>query len=513
MMPFWPQRTDLVFVPLFSFVLLTGLVPRSCEAQALPTNLRVDIADGNTGELIITWTEPTGSPAPTYYTLQRWTSSNPTPVTVVNCSGTTNFVTTGTPFNEGGGSTNVCRDNNGGAGLTVGTSYFYQVESCIAGNSPPCPAGFTTSAPSNTPLTCNCTQGSTSSQIPPMIYGTAEQSLRPPDPIRLVTSVVTPDASYQPGTHEIAAYHNPGPSGYSITPKNVLFVELPGSGGACEYSPLMYTAQNLGFDGICVNYSNNTEQEIICLGDPGCFYYISEAKFNGTGPCNNPNLSNPTYCGSDPYYGGGTYWNEFPDSVPHRVITMLQYLIKNQSMYQGADWGQYLTPGNLPNWGQIMVGGFSQGGDMATYTAGFEAAQGTPILRAINLSAPPQAVEINGTYTAATYFQGPPLWLPAPTIRSVFGLVSANDPHYTPPTNPNGVYQTVWVAMGFTAANHDSEYDLNQVGSPQGLSCSGTPSNNLVNFAAVNPYPGHDGHVDPNYIWNQDMFEFMLLDN
>ncbi|MGC2248030.1 MAG: hypothetical protein WA609_15590 [Terriglobales bacterium] len=44
----------------------------------------------------------------------------------------------------------------------------------------------------------------------------------------------------------------------------------------------------------------------------------------------------------------------------------------------------------------------------------------------------------------------------------------------------------------------------------QGLSCTGTPSNNLVTFAAQSV---EGGHHDPERIWNQDSFEFVLLDN
>jgi hypothetical protein len=108
------------------------------------------------------------------------------------------------------------------------------------------------------------------------------------------------------------------------------------------------------------------------------------------------------------------------------------------------------------------MAGFSQGGDMATYTAGLEILNGTPIVRAVNLSAPPQATVSNQNQTAATYIAG---WFPGLTIRNVFGLVSANDDHYKTKQGNNNlsVYQAVWTAMGFTpgSPNYDGEWDMN----------------------------------------------------
>jgi hypothetical protein len=312
----------------------------------------------------------------------------------------------------------------------------------------------------------------------------------------------------------------------------------------------MYTAQNLGFDTICVNYSNHSEQESICnpppstSGDPDCFYYISEAKFDGSGPCTHWQGAWYVHCGID-QYTNTQYYNYSSDAVLHRVTTMLYYLWcttdntgggypAGSGNYDTANtqWETYLSlaPGATcsntnennvaPAWNKIIMAGFSQGGDMATYTAGLELANGTPIVRAINLSAPPQALVSNGNQTAATYLTG---WFPGSTIRNVFGLVSANDGHYKMPQGQNneGVYQAVWKAMGFIpgSPNYDGEWDLNctaslntlcNVQTLQGLSCSANHSDNFVNFALVSP---GGGHPDPTYIWNQDIYEIMLLGN
>jgi hypothetical protein len=179
-----------------------------------------------------------------------------------------------------------------------------------------------------------------------MVFNGQNLKIPSPNPIRgLITGMVTPDANYMPGDPVFAAYYNPGPAGYTITPKHELLVQLPGSGGHCTYSPLMYTAQNLGFDTICVNYSNHTEQEIICnpppstSGDPDCFYYISEAKFDGSGPCTHWQGQWYVHCDIDPYTST-QYYNYSSDAVLHRVSTMLQYL----SCTTNYNGGNYDTP-------------------------------------------------------------------------------------------------------------------------------------------------------------------------
>jgi hypothetical protein len=513
-----------------TFSIVTG----QGQAPSVPTNLRVDIADGNTGQLMITWTQSAvtqTNPAPNNYILQRSISPSSGYSTVTNCSGLANFSNTATPFSSAGGTTYMCRDNNGGLGLIPATTYYYQLQSCIGSS----PCSNPTAIVSGTPISCNCTQGSTAAQIPPMIYSTVVsgqtvwQNLVPPALGRVATSVVDPLATYAVTDangnpiSELYAPANPGPVGWPIPAQNKLFVDLPGSGGTCSDSTAIYTAQNLGFDAICVNYSNHTEQDTVCNGDPGCYGMISRAKFDGGGPCGISN-SDAVDCGEDPYPGpnAAPYYNGVHDAVYSRILTLLEYLTGNSGTSlcnTSGYWGRYLVAQYQTetgsycalNWSQMILGGWSQGGDMATYTAGFEAQNGTPIARAINWSAPPQATQVNGTWEAAAYLSG---WFPGTTIRSIFGLVSANDFRYSPPGTP-GTFQTVWAAMGFTPGppNYDGELDLNVSGNLQGLNCNvGTPSNNFVNFAPANPYSG-DGHNDTLYLWNQDIYEFMLLDN
>jgi len=422
----------------------------------------------------------------TYYELQRSTSPSSGYADVANCSVAADAKNLDTPWVS-----KVCRDNNGGNPnplLLAGTPYYYRVRAC---NSTPCTGTYTTTAPSNTPVTCNCSQGSTSSQIPPM------RGLHPPATIpNLLTSTVTPGATFDPTLNEVAAYPTTG-----ITHRNILAVFLPGSDETCNRGPLLYTAQNLGFDVICVNYENRYQQDNICVGLPGCFGNISQAKLDATGPCSSSATATQTLCGTVPGTTNQPYiLSNAADAVTERISTMLQYLNNNGYNANGTNWGNYLS-GSAPKWASIILAGHSQGGDMATF-----AAYKKVIARAINLSAPPQATLVNNVMTAATYFSSTKMT----PIRDIFGLVSVNDALYNqlqgvPPTS---VFKAVWPALGFTSANNDAEYKLNTA-TPVALTCTPGTSTNFSTSASVSP---GGGHADPTYIWNEDVFEYMLID-
>jgi hypothetical protein len=121
-------------------------------------------------------------------------------------------------------------------------------------------------------------------------------------------------------------------------------------------------------------------------------------------------------------------------------------------------------------------------------------------------------------------------------IRQIYGLASSNDNnaggngtvHYTPPnTNPEGVLQAVWNAMGYNyAPNKDAELDLNcnvsstdpdsafcfatQPQELKTLDCSGNGSHNLTSHGLINKV--NNGHADTIFFWNEDSWEFMLTE-
>ena len=174
---------------------------------------------------------------------------------------------------------------------------------------------------------------------------------------------------------------------------------------------------------------------------------------------------------------------------------MLQYLNTHGYNKNGTNWGNYLS-GTTPLWQNILMSGFSQGGDMSTF-AGYQHV----IARAINLSAPPTATPVNGIEIGATYLSSHP----TTDIRHIYGLVSVHDGYYQ-----RGVYSAVWQALGFTEANNDAEVKLN-TNTPIGLNCnSGIPSHNFSTSAS--PGPDGNGHDATLFLWNEDIYKFMLID-
>jgi hypothetical protein len=426
----------------------------------IPTHFRVDVSDGTTGQLFVSWDSMNGA---AYYNLQRSTNPSSGYTKVATCSGLTNLKKTSTA-----GSMRACRDG----GLTVGAFYYYQVQACY---STAC-SNFSPAA-SNVPVASNCT----SAQIP----NTVGVSTLPT--ISVLSSVVDPAIQFLPNAYQYASYASP-----AVPRRDLLLVHLPGSGGTCQANPFDNAAPKLGFDTICVNYSNLSAQDSICAGNPDCYGKISQAKLDATGVCSTPGQSQ---CGIDPKTGRPYYLNNPADAVTQRISMMLQYLNTHGYNKNGTNWGNYLS-GTTPLWQNILMAGFSQGGDMSTF-----AAYEHVVARVINLSAPPTATPVNGIEVGATYLSG----APATDIRRIYGLVSVDDGYYQ-----RGVYSAVWQALGFTEANNDAEVKLN-TNTPIGLNCnSGTPSHNFSTSAP--PGPDGNGHDATLFLWNEDIYKFMLID-
>jgi trimeric autotransporter adhesin len=444
-----------------SLASIGGSVNLAVASTPVPTSFRVDISDGTTGQLFVSWDTMNGA---SYYNLQRSTSPTSGYSKVTACSGLANLKTTETISVM-----QACRNN----GLTVGTTYYYEVQACYSTGC----SSFSAPA-SNVPVTSNCT----AAQIPSMVAVTTLPA------VALVSSTVDPNIQFLPSNYQYAYYASPG-----VPRRNLLFVDLPGSDETCPAaSALNNTAEKLGFDVICVNYSNLSAQDNICVGNIACFGNVSQAKENATGICSTPGQSQ---CGIDPHTGQPYYLNNPSDAVTQRISMMLQYLNTNGYNQNGTNWGSYLS-GTTPLWQNIILGGHSQGGDMATFTAYQQV-----VARAINLSGPPQATLVNNVEVGATYFSNPM----ATSIRDVYGLVSVDDSLYQ-----DGVFAAVWQVLGFTAANNDAEVKLN-TSTPIGLNCnSGAPSHNFSTSAPVGP--DGDGHDVPLYLWNEDIYKFMLID-
>jgi trimeric autotransporter adhesin len=427
----------------------------------VPTDLRVDISDGTTGQLFISWDIMTGT---TYFNLQRSTSPNSGYAPVAGCSGLANVKITSTT-----GGLKACRDG----GLTPGVLYYYEVQACYSTG-----CGNFSAPVANTPIVSDCTPA----QMPNMV-GISELPQ-----VGIPSTTVDPAITYLASSDQYAFY-----ASSQVPHKNILVVDLPGSDEHCP--GVIYfedTAQKLGFDAICVNYSSLDSQQDICQGDTACFGNVSQAKLDATGICSTPGQPQ---CGIDSTTGQPFYISNPADAITQRISMMLQYLNNNGYNQNGTNWGNYLS-GTTPLWQDIILFGHSQGGDMSTF-----ASYKNVVARAINLSAPPQATLVNRVEVGADYFSSPQ----ATNIRNVYGLVSVYDTRYQ-----QGIFQAAWQLLGFTPANNDAEFMLN-TNNPIGLNCnSGTPSHN---FSTSTPLPpGGNGHDEPLYLWYEDIYKYMLID-
>jgi hypothetical protein len=439
----------------------------------VPTNFRVDVEVGTTGELFVSWD---GVSAATYYNLQRSTALGSGYALVSACSG----ATLGHDNTKTG--LKICRDG----GLTVGTSYYYEVQAC---NTSGC--SLFSAPASNSPVTSDCT----ATQIPPF------DGLKAPKDFSVVSTTVDDTITFDTDDLEFAAFP---PS--NVTRRHQLYIALPGSGEFAGIGFLAQAAQFLGYDVISINYSNLSSQENVCVGDPLCFEAISEAKFDWTGPCTVPNTPPSAHCGTDPHTHAPYYNGNPADAITQRVSKMLQYLNANQNV-NGTNWGEYLS-GTTPIWSKIALGGHSQGGDMATFTAYKQS-----VARAVNISGPPQATPcttalyadcpMDGVEVGAPYLNGFITGQSATELRRIYGLVSVNDARYI-----QGVYFAVWSAIGFDAAHDDVEEKLDLPGATVGIDCNaGTPSHN---FSSSAPTARGTGHDDTLYPWFEDVYKFML---
>ena len=112
--------------------------PIAGSGPAAPLDLRVDIANGATGELFVTWDPPSGA-GPYSYNLCRAATQGPPPASlssyslVAYCSSATSSPKEYTTLTSG--ARLICRDDNyflGGSGSTLplNTTYYYAVQAC-----------------------------------------------------------------------------------------------------------------------------------------------------------------------------------------------------------------------------------------------------------------------------------------------------------------------------------------------------------------------------------------------
>lgn len=132
-----------------------------------------------------------------------------------------------------------------------------------------------------------------------------------------------------------------------VTPKGLLFVFLPGTGGiAALQLDINNTAADLGFHAINLTYPNDEAVNSLCGGlsvNLDCYANVRLETKDGTDrtPLVSVNRAN---------------------SIENRLIKLLQFL---QNRSPQDDWAQFLIGGNSLNWAKIVISGHSQGGGHA----------------------------------------------------------------------------------------------------------------------------------------------------
>ena len=162
---------------------------------------------------------------------------------------------------------------------------------------------------------------------------------------QLIASTVTPSAT----NPQIASYNNPHYVYLDtrVTPKNILFVFLPGTSGfPSVYTLIAKKAANLGYHSIGLMYPNGSE------------LYIA----SGTNPDNTSfgRCRQEIFEGSDQ---SAALNINLDNSIKGRLTKLLEYL---RSQNPNQNWGQYLINGQV-DWSKIIIAGHSQGGGHALY--------------------------------------------------------------------------------------------------------------------------------------------------
>ncbi|NOT47494.1 MAG: hypothetical protein HOP17_07060, partial [Acidobacteria bacterium] len=132
-----------------------------------------------------------------------------------------------------------------------------------------------------------------------------------------------------------------------LTPKNQLFVFLPGTGGvAINQREINHTAADLGFHAANLTYPNDEAVNSLCGGfstDLDCYGNVRLETKDGTDRTALVTVNRA-------------------NSIENRLIKVLIYL---RDQFPADNWGQFLIDNTTINWSKIVVSGHSQGGGHA----------------------------------------------------------------------------------------------------------------------------------------------------
>ena len=134
-----------------------------------------------------------------------------------------------------------------------------------------------------------------------------------------------------------------------ITPKNKLFLFLPGTGASpVHYTFILAGAANLGYHSIGLTYPNavaiNSDSVCGTSTDTTCHSRARHEVFDGIDRISSLNI-------------------DTNNCIQNRVLKLLQYLFLH---FPSEHWGQYIL-GDSINWNKIIVSGHSQGGGHAGF--------------------------------------------------------------------------------------------------------------------------------------------------
>lgn len=239
------------------------------------------------------------------------------------------------------------------------------------------------------------------------------------------------------------------------SPKNILTVFLPGSGGTpIGVSKIIQEGAARGYHSIGLMYSNGEPINVLCNSggnaSPVCFGNAREEIITGIDKTNVVSV-------------------DTNNSIDGRLLKLLQYLVLKRP---NDGWGQFLN-GESVVWSKVYFGGHSQGSGHAAYQGKLKALGRVSIYSGVSdyhIASATPAAWLNQT------------GLTSPTL--FFGLIHVGDGVANISGNPNQVTDTWQTAFGMNGALTDADSGTSPYGGTQRLTtnrCSGQDENSKHN--------------------------------
>jgi len=274
----------------------------------------------------------------------------------------------------------------------------------------------------------------------------------PPSVERLISPQTTDQAISTYLDSHLAINPNP-----AITPRNTLFLFLPGTGGRPSNQRLIVqTGATQGYHAIGLMYPNTPSVGSLCdnNNDPDCHWNVRREIITGQDLSTLVNVG-PTEC------------------IEHRLEALLAYL---QSAFPTEGWGAFLSAGKI-DWTRIEVAGHSQGGGHAGVLAKLH-----PLVRAVCLSSP--ADWRNPVNQPATWYVA----AGATPANRIFGFSHLQDELVS-----WSLVNANWAALGL--GSFGAPVDVDTIGAPYGGSHQLGSNAPHGNVSILYPAPFHSTTV------------------